>query len=70
MRKSAPTHPHPVIPRRPPGNAVMGVPLSLYDRLRDLLGLDLSTTALQKVLPGLLGLAITGVAAAILRKRH
>ncbi|CAL9369515.1 hypothetical protein SUDANB1_00834 [Streptomyces sp. enrichment culture] len=48
----------------------MGVPLSLYDRLRDLLGLDLSTTALQKVLPGLLGLAITGVAAAILRKRH
>ncbi|MFD5743585.1 hemerythrin domain-containing protein [Streptomyces massasporeus] len=70
MRKSAPTHPHSVIPRRPPGNAVLGVPLSLYDRLRDLLGLHLSTAALKKVLTGLLGLAISGFAAAILRKRH
>ncbi|BBJ47301.1 hypothetical protein SSPO_100190 [Streptomyces antimycoticus] len=37
-RLTAPTHPHPVIPRRPPGNAVLGVPLSGYDRSRDLLG--------------------------------
>jgi hemerythrin superfamily protein len=38
VRRSAPTHPHPVVPRRPPGNAVLGVPLSVYDRVRDLLG--------------------------------
>lgn len=38
VRRSAPTHPHPVVPRRPPGNALLGVPLSLYDRVRDALG--------------------------------
>ncbi|MCZ9341845.1 hypothetical protein NGM37_29195, partial [Streptomyces sp. TRM76130] len=26
----------PGVPRRPPGNAVRGVPLSVFDRLRDL----------------------------------
>jgi hemerythrin superfamily protein len=36
VRLGAPTRPHPAIPRRPPGNAVLGVPLSGYDRLRDL----------------------------------
>ncbi|WP_399934085.1 hemerythrin domain-containing protein [Streptomyces kanamyceticus] len=43
VRKSAPTHPHPAVPRRPPGNALLGVPLSGYDRLRD--ALDPSTSA-------------------------
>ncbi|MFI6208438.1 hemerythrin domain-containing protein [Streptomyces sp. NPDC051041] len=38
VRRTAPTHPHPVVPRRPPGNALLGVPLSLYDRIRDALG--------------------------------
>ncbi len=38
VRLGAPTHPHPAVPRRPPGNAVLGVPLSLYDRARDALG--------------------------------
>ncbi|MFD3503485.1 hemerythrin domain-containing protein [Streptomyces sp. NPDC058678] len=38
VRRTAPTHPHPVVPRRPPGNALLGVPLSLYDRMRDALG--------------------------------
>ncbi|MEU0332454.1 hemerythrin domain-containing protein [Streptomyces sp. NPDC006193] len=38
VRRTAPTHPHPVVPRRPPGNALLGVPLSLYDRVRDALG--------------------------------
>jgi hemerythrin-like domain-containing protein len=38
VRRTAPTHPHPVVPRRPPGNALLGVPLSIYDRLRDALG--------------------------------
>ncbi|MEU3945840.1 hemerythrin domain-containing protein [Streptomyces sp. NPDC029526] len=36
VRATAPTRPHPGVPRRPPGNAVRGVPLSLFDRLRDL----------------------------------
>ncbi|MEU5680761.1 hemerythrin domain-containing protein [Streptomyces rochei] len=35
VRATAPTRPHPGVPRRPPGNAVRGVPLSLLDRLRD-----------------------------------
>lgn len=36
VRTTAPTHPHPGVPRRPPGNALYGVPLSVFDRLRDL----------------------------------
>ncbi|MEV5169967.1 hemerythrin domain-containing protein [Streptomyces flaveolus] len=42
VRHTAPTRPHPVIPRRPPGNALLGVPLSLYDRVRDALGIGSS----------------------------
>ncbi|MFK0117539.1 hemerythrin domain-containing protein [Streptomyces sp. NPDC090994] len=37
VRRTAPTHPHPAVPRRPPGNALAGVPLSAFDRLRDAL---------------------------------
>ncbi|MER7489178.1 hemerythrin domain-containing protein [Streptomyces sp. NPDC126497] len=36
VRATAPTRPHPGVPRRPPGNALCGVPLSALDRLRDL----------------------------------
>jgi hemerythrin superfamily protein len=36
VRRSAPTHPHPSVSRRPPGNALAGIPLSAYDRVRDL----------------------------------
>ncbi|MEV5815958.1 hemerythrin domain-containing protein [Streptomyces mutabilis] len=36
VRATAPTRPHPGVPRRPPGNALLGVPLSAFDRLRDL----------------------------------
>ena len=36
VRRSAPTRPHPVVSRRPPGNALAGLPLSLIDNLRDL----------------------------------
>ncbi len=35
VRATAPTRPHPGVPRRPPGNALRGVPLSVFDRLRD-----------------------------------
>jgi len=55
VRKTAPTHPHPVIPRRPPGNAIAGVPLSAYDRTRDALGLSPSTPAWKTLaVPGAL----------------
>ncbi|MGA4799978.1 hemerythrin domain-containing protein [Streptomyces lavendulocolor] len=37
VRRTAPTRPHSVVPRRPPANAVLGVPLSAVDRIRDLL---------------------------------
>ncbi|MER6032207.1 hypothetical protein [Streptomyces sp. NPDC001851] len=32
------------IPRRPPGNALLGVPLSVYDRVRDALGIGSSAS--------------------------
>lgn len=37
VRRTAPTRPHPAVSRRPPGNALAGVPLSATDRLRDVL---------------------------------
>ncbi|MFF7281117.1 hemerythrin domain-containing protein [Streptomyces griseorubiginosus] len=40
VRVGAPTHPHPVVSRRPPGNVLSGLPLSVYDRLRDLAPAD------------------------------
>ncbi|MFJ5998658.1 hemerythrin domain-containing protein [Streptomyces sp. NPDC092370] len=70
VRKSAPTHPHPIVPRRPPGNALLGVPLSLYDRLRDGLGLSVPSRVAKRVLSGLAGLLVSAAVAAILRKRH
>ncbi|MFI8306152.1 hemerythrin domain-containing protein [Streptomyces sp. NPDC085927] len=36
VRATAPTHPHPAVSRRPPGNALSGLPLSVFDRVRDL----------------------------------
>lgn len=38
VRRVAPTRPHPVVSRRPPGNVLAAVPLSALDRARD--GLD------------------------------
>jgi hemerythrin superfamily protein len=35
VRRVAPTRAHPVVARRPPGNAIAAVPLSVIDRLRD-----------------------------------
>ena len=37
VRRVAPTRAHPVVARRPPGNVVAALPLSVLDRLRDLL---------------------------------
>ncbi|MGQ1799025.1 hemerythrin domain-containing protein [Kocuria oceani] len=36
VRRTAPTRAHPVVARRPPGNVVAAVPLSVLDRARDL----------------------------------
>lgn len=35
VRRTAPTRPHPVVARRPPGNALAALPLSVLDRARD-----------------------------------
>ena len=35
VRRTAPTRAHPVVSRRPPGNALAAVPLSVIDRTRD-----------------------------------
>jgi hemerythrin superfamily protein len=35
VRRISPTRPHPTVSRRPPGNALSGLPLSLLDRARD-----------------------------------
>ncbi len=35
VRRTAPTRPHPVVARRPPGNALAAVPLTVLDRSRD-----------------------------------
>jgi Hemerythrin HHE cation binding domain len=37
VRRTAPTRPHPVVSRRPPGNALAAVPLTVLDRGRDAL---------------------------------
>jgi hemerythrin superfamily protein len=37
VRRISPTRPHPTVSRRPPGNALSALPLSLLDRTRDLL---------------------------------
>ncbi len=37
VRRTAPTRPHPVVSRRPPGNALAALPLTVLDRSRDLL---------------------------------
>jgi hemerythrin superfamily protein len=37
VRRTAPTRPHPVVSRRPPGNALAAAPLTVIDRSRDVL---------------------------------
>lgn len=71
LRRSAPTHPHPAVPRRPPGNALLGVPLSCYDRIRDATGMSASAASANKVLAGLTGVLLAAAAVAVIsRKRH
>ena len=37
VRRTAPTRPHPTVARRPPGNVLAALPLTVIDRTRDLL---------------------------------
>ena len=37
VRRTAPTRPHPVVARRPPGNVAAALPLTVLDRSRDVL---------------------------------
>ncbi|MEV5427965.1 hemerythrin domain-containing protein [Streptomyces sp. NPDC052701] len=62
VRRTAPTHPHPAVPRRPPGNAVLGIPLSGFDRLRDLSPVRSPSARRAGVAAGALALAAGAVA--------
>jgi hemerythrin superfamily protein len=59
LRRTAPTRAHPIVARRPPGNALAAVPLSAIDRLRDLVDLTAHRTP-----AGLAG-ALGGVSSAL-----
>ncbi|MGX5358235.1 hemerythrin domain-containing protein [Kocuria sp. KH4] len=62
VRRTAPTRAHPVVARRPPGNVVAAVPLSVLDRVRDLVdgavarGPERAAPALRRMSTGLTGL--------------
>ena len=51
VRRTAPTRPHAVVSRRPPGNLVSAVPLSVLDRSRDVL--EAGARALPALAPAL-----------------
>jgi hemerythrin superfamily protein len=65
VRRFSPTRPHPTVSRRPPGNVVSALPLSLLDRARDVLdaaavrargGLAPAAQAANRGLAGMAGL--------------
>jgi hemerythrin superfamily protein len=64
-RRVSPTRPHPTVSRRPPGNALSGLPLTVLDRTRDLVDAGVRRSpaqlapagrALSRGLAGLAGL--------------
>ncbi|MET9509444.1 hemerythrin domain-containing protein [Streptomyces flavidovirens] len=71
VRRTAPTRPHPAVSRRPPGNAVAGVPLSAFDRTRDLLPVGTrAPNALTLVVAGAAALMAWLVFAAVRHRRR
>jgi hemerythrin superfamily protein len=65
MRRLSPTRPHPTVSRRPPGNALSGIALTVLDRTRDLVDAGVRRApeqlvpagrAVSKALAGLAGL--------------
>ncbi|MEU1125050.1 hemerythrin domain-containing protein [Streptomyces sp. NPDC005899] len=67
VRRTAPTHPHPAVPRRPPGNVLLGVPLSPFDRIRDLAPAGARATHLRNAA---LALCAAALALRLLRTDH
>jgi hemerythrin superfamily protein len=63
VRRVAPTRAHPIVARRPPGNVVAALPLTVIDRLRDRIDGRLLTDA-----PG--ALLLRGASAALTRTGH
>jgi hemerythrin superfamily protein len=61
VRRTAPTRPHPVVARRPPGNVLAAVPLSVIDRTRD----RLDQVALRA--PGSVASALSGASRGLAR---
>jgi len=61
VRRISPTRPHPTVSRRPPGNALSALPLSVLDRTRDLV--DSGARRLPEPLAGLARSTSTGLAA-------
>ncbi|WP_348542375.1 hemerythrin domain-containing protein [Dietzia kunjamensis] len=61
VRRTAPTRPHPVVARRPPGNVAAALPLTVTDRLRDVL----ESAALRG--PDALGPALTAARGVLAR---
>lgn len=51
LRRTAPTRPHPIVSRRPPGQTLSAVPLTLLDRSRD--QLERVREAVPRLAPGL-----------------
>jgi hypothetical protein len=49
---------------------VLGVPLGVYDRLRDVLGLNVPAGAIKRIFTGLTGILLSGAVLAILRRRR
>jgi hemerythrin superfamily protein len=49
VRRLAPTRAHPIVSRRPPGNVLAAVPLSVIDRSRDAIGLRDSWPSIGEV---------------------
>ena len=67
VRRTAPTRPHPVVSRRPPGNALAALPLTVIDRSRD--ALDSGARRVPRLRPALVG-ASQGLARAAGRVEH
>ncbi|MFD3543790.1 hemerythrin domain-containing protein [Streptomyces sp. NPDC058662] len=72
VRRTAPTRPHPAVPRRPPGNALAAVPLSALDRARDMLAATTTDVPRGRLVAAALGAAAAAawVTTAVLRRRR
>lgn len=68
VRRTAPTRPHPLVSRRPPGNVLAALPLSLLDRGRDVL--DAASRSVPGNAAGALRVASHALAGAAVRVEH